>query len=33
MLARVREWWEDADFVPDRAACLAKHAEMAEAEN
>jgi poly(A) polymerase len=24
VLARVEDWWADADFAPDRAACLAK---------
>jgi poly(A) polymerase len=24
VLARVEDWWVDADFAPDRAACLAK---------
>ena len=28
-LAAVREWWEDGDFTPDRAACLAYLRELA----
>jgi poly(A) polymerase len=28
LLIAVRTWWEDADFEPDRAACLAKLAEL-----
>jgi len=29
LLAAVREWWEDGDFTPDRAACLAYLRELA----
>jgi poly(A) polymerase len=29
LLATVREWWENGDFVADRAACLARLAELA----
>jgi poly(A) polymerase len=29
LLAAVREWWEDGDFTPDRAACLAYLTELA----
>ena len=32
LLAEVRRWWEEADFAPNRAACLAKLAELAKAE-
>ena len=30
LLAAVEAWWIDEDFAPDRAACLAKLAELAE---
>jgi poly(A) polymerase len=29
LLAAVRQWWEDADFTPDRAQCLARLREIA----
>jgi poly(A) polymerase len=29
-LRAVERWWEERDFVPDRAACLAKLRELAE---
>jgi poly(A) polymerase len=32
LLAEVRQWWEEADFAPDRAACLARLAQIAKAE-
>ena len=32
LLAEVQQWWVDGDFAADRAACLAKLAEIAKAE-
>ena len=29
LLEAVRRWWEDADFAPDRAQCLARLRQMA----
>ena len=29
LLAAVRDWWEAGDFTADRAACLARLAELA----
>jgi poly(A) polymerase len=31
LLAELRHWWEEGDFVPDRAACLAHLKEIADA--
>jgi poly(A) polymerase len=32
LLAEVRKWWEEADFAPDRAACLDRLKKLVEAE-
>ena len=32
LLAEVRRWWEEGDFTPDRAACLARLKEIADAD-
>jgi poly(A) polymerase len=32
LLAAVRQWWEDGDFAADRAACLARLRQIADAE-
>jgi len=31
LLAAVRQWWEESDFAPDRAVCLARLEEVAKA--
>jgi poly(A) polymerase len=32
LLAQVRQWWEERDFAPDRAACLARLRQLAAAD-
>lgn len=33
LLAKLRQWWEESDFTPDRAACLARLHELVAAED
>src|SRR5262249_11814181 len=32
LLAEGRQWWEEGEFAPDRAACLTRLAQIAKAE-